>query len=549
MDWATGIKKMSRPENQSARDNIFDLYWGGKERRITGLTLRIIGVNILALFTLFIVFLYMGQYHASVIKAKIENVGTEAVLISTALSEVVNEPQKLKRMAARFALDTGQEIKTFDQDGQKTFDSYEFGIMPTPITKQARRADLLLQGVRHLMNLLPQSKALPIYPKITSNLAKDYPDVSKAYAGDISVSVWHNEDGHIFLSTGAPLMNETDVQGVVLLTHTAYDIEAEISGVWRNITAVFIITFLIMIALSIYLSGVIAYPIKRLAHAAEGVRKGALGYADIPNYAGHHDEIGELSIALRQMTKALSDRMHAIEHFAADVAHELKNPLTSLRSAIETLGVVKKKADKKKLMDIVHHDLERIDRLISDISRSSRIDAELSRAKVEQVDLNDVLIQLLDVYRTPLNRKNKALEADVEGIKITLDIHADEHVMVWGLTNSLYQVFENLLSNALSFSKKGDHITIDVSTEAKAIYVSICDQGGGIEAKNIEDIFSRFYSRRPDAEKYGEYSGLGLAICKQIVETFDGQIIAENIESGDDRIIGACFTVVLKAVF
>lgn len=537
--------------------SIADLYWGGEERRITGLTVRIIGVNIVALLVLFFVFLYMGRYHSSVIEAKLQYVGAEALLVSSALSESTLsdddsfdiDQKKLTRLATRLANETRQHIQVFDAQGIKIWDSKKIQDVNDFEQPRVERFDPVKILVKFISFLLPRDNPLKLYPATDSHRAQDYPDVVKAYTGRIFVSAWRNANEHIFLSTAAPLERNGRIEGVVLLTHVAYDIEQEISNVWRNIAAVFFVTLIIMVALSIYLSGVIARPIKRLARAAEGVRKGALGYSDIPDYSANHDEIGELSIVLRQMTKALYDRMNAIENFAADVAHELKNPLTSLRSAVETLQVVKKKPDRDKLFEIIQHDLERINRLITDISKSSRIDAALSRAKLVEVDIKSVISNLLDVYRTPLARQNHDMHVEINGVKVVVNSEDDEGaVLVWGQAQPLYQVFENLLSNALSFSKKGSEIAIDISSEGAAVVVSIRDQGGGIQAKNISDIFGRFYSRRPEAEKYGEHSGLGLAICRQIVEAFDGQIVAENITDDAEKPIGACFSVILKQV-
>ncbi len=535
--------------------SIADLYWGGAERRITGLTVRIIGVNIVALIILFLVFLYMGQYHTAVIENKLETISTEALLVSTALSESVVSPQNqnqpidldaLARVVPRLSHETRQNIYIFDRAGRKIL-SAEYADNSSVKHKKQSNGFLKI-AVQFIAKLVPRKEKLPRYPALKNNgdSTSDYPDVTRAYDGTIMVSAWSNASDHIFLSTTAPLERDNTIYGAILSTHTAYDIEEDISTVWRNILSVFAVTFLVMIALSIYLAGVIAYPIKRLARAAEGVRRGALSYTDIPDYSGNHDEVGELSIALRQMTKALSDRMDAIEYFAADVAHELKNPLTSLRSAVETLHVVKKKSDREKLFNIIEHDLERINRLITDISRSSRIDAQLSRAPLQRVDVLGVIVDLLDVYRTPLERQNNDLCASVNNVHINIFKSKINEAFVWGQSDPLYQVFENLLTNALSFSNAGDVIDLNISVDENDVIVTVTDQGGGIAAKNINDIFDRFYSRRPEAEKYGEHSGLGLAICQQIVAVFDGRITAENIMSDNDS-SGARFTVTLKA--
>jgi len=354
-----------------------------------------------------------------------------------------------------------------------------------------------------VMSVLPDRRILPPYPEITDTYnAYDYPDAKAAIQGNINISAWTNEDGRIFLSAAAPISSLKRVKGAVLITRDGRDIEADIEDVWIDILRLFGGTLIITILLSIYLSGVIARPLRKLAKAAEAVRMGNATAQDIPDMSKRHDEIGDLSVVLRDMTAALWERMDAMERFAADVSHELKNPLTSLRSAVETAERVKKDSDRAKLMSIIHHDVARLDRLITDISNASRLDTELSREAFE----------------------------------------------VMGSEGRLIQLFQNLLSNALSFAPDNSIINISALSDGEKAHIIFEDQGPGIPAAKIETIFERFYSERPSHEDYGQHSGLGLSICKQITDAHRGRIFAENIMDESGKVKGASFHVMLRQI-
>ena len=539
-------------------DQILDAYWGGPERRITGLTLRIIGVNAIALIILIFGILYLSQYQNNLIQAKLETFKTRVDLVSAALVQSMSTNSSASMMQVLSIVLSEERILLFDKEGAVIDDANGRAktIADTAPLEEFQSIVILKKLTGMFFSLLPDHQTLPSYPAIdNSKHARAYPDARDAMEGSISFSVWHDEDGDIFLSAAAPLFKNGTFLGVVLITRKAKDIEKDIAQVWTSILKIFALTTVITIILSIYLSGVIAKPLKRLARAAEGVRKGKLSYDAIPDMSERYDEIGELSIALRQMTAALGQRMDTTERFAADVAHELKNPLTSLRSAIETVSVVKKKADRTKLMDIIMHDLQRLDRLITDISEASRLDAALSREELQSVDLRNLLNRLLDVHKGPLERHNGLDDnsVDIEGVPVTLSFETQEHFSVLGLESRLEQVFQNLLTNALSFSEPGDHIHIHLKTIEKQVHITFEDGGPGIPENKLETIFDRFYSERPEEESYGTHSGLGLSICKQIIEAFGGQIFAENIGTGDAhekgaKNTGARFTVILNGV-
>jgi two-component system sensor histidine kinase ChvG len=282
-----------------------------------------------------------------------------------------------------------------------------------------------------------------------------------------------------------------------------------------------------MVISSLFLARFIAEPVQRLARAADEVRGGHTGRATIPRMEERRDEIGDLASSLSAMTRALYDRIDAIERFAADVAHELKNPLTSLKSAVEMLTRAGSDESRSKLMEIVRNDVKRIDRLISDISDASRLDAELSRETSERVDLAHLLETIVEIYR---------MTDSAHAIDIRLDVRLPPQARVLARDERLGQVFRNLIDNAVSFSPDGGTVSIAASAEAGRARVSVEDDGPGIPPENLETIFERFYTERPH-DHFGKNSGLGLSIARQITESAGGRVWAENRDGGGARFI------------
>jgi two-component system sensor histidine kinase ChvG len=315
-----------------------------------------------------------------------------------------------------------------------------------------------------------------------------------------------------------------------------------------DILQVFIFALGVTVLLSLYLAGTIARPINRLASAAELVRTGHGRYTEIPDFSARGDEIGDLSRDLRGMTEALWKRMDEIERFAADVAHEIKNPLTSLRSAVETVARINDPEQQKQLISIIIDDVQRLDRLISDISDASRLDAELSRDVPAPINLRSVLSTLIEVESNKDSNK-----------KTIIDCHLEEetNLTVYASEGRLGQVFLNIISNATSFSPVGKKVTVKanrvITDENANVIVTVDDEGQGIPEENLESIFERFYTDRPiqelesEAKKYEVHSGLGLSISRQIVEAAGGQIWAENRRNDRNEIAGARIIVKFPA--
>jgi two-component system sensor histidine kinase ChvG len=314
---------------------------------------------------------------------------------------------------------------------------------------------------------------------------------------------------------------------VLLVSTEGGDIDDILREERATLIQVFLVAVVVMIVSSLFLARFIAEPVQRLARAADEVRGGHAGRGTIPSMEERRDEIGDLAGSLSAMTKALYDRIDAIERFAADVAHELKNPLTSLKSAVEMLARADSDQARGRMMEIVRNDVKRIDRLITDISDASRLDAELSRETSERVDLAHLLETIVEVYRlTEISR----------GVDIQLSLDLPAAARILGRDERFGQVFRNLIDNAVSFSPEGGVVLVTARVESGMSRITVEDNGPGIPPDNLETIFERFYTERP-ANHFGNNSGLGLSIARQIVEAAGGTITAENREGGGARFV------------
>lgn len=401
---------------------------------------------------------------------------------------------------------------------------------------------LFAQLFRRLYDFLLSTRLgsddLPLYQEIRRPHAKDFPEVMHALAGDPLWTLRKTADRHLLLSVAVPVQRYKRILAAVQVTSTGDDIATRLYQVRLTIFEAFALSLAITTALSLYLAGTIARPIRRLAAAADQVRKGRGRRHVIPDLKGRHDEIGELAGALRDMTEVIWQRMDAIEAFAADVAHELKNPLTSLRSAVETATRVSDPDQRERLFSIILDDVSRLDRLISDISDASRLDAELSRAEAGPVSMNRALSAIAGIYRD-----------SGAGREVSLSVACDpaDDLDVIGIEGRLGQILRNLIANAMSFSPPGGSVLLSAHRLDRWVIVAVEDQGPGIPPNKLEAIFERFYSERPSEEKFGTHSGLGLSISKQIAEAHGGSLNAANRVDEMGKIIGARFTLKLPA--
>ena len=325
-----------------------------------------------------------------------------------------------------------------------------------------------------------------------------------------------------FIVTTPILRNGVPV-GVIAVTTAAGEVDNLVRREREQYLRLFFVGVLVSIGLSLVLASTIANPLAQLATAAEATqernaRKLSPKRVHIPDFTARPDEIGRLSGALRRMVRALYERIESNEQFAADVAHEIKNPLASLRSAVGTMRVAKRDDQREKLLEVIEHDVKRLDRLVSDISNASRLDSELVKEEEESFDLVNMLNNIADFL---------GKEARLRGVEFVADL-PNEPIMVQGLEGRMAQVFVNLITNAISFCEDGDAIRLWARTRQNRVLAVVEDTGPGIPDDALTKIFQRFYSERP-AGQFGNNSGLGLAISKQIVEAHGGVIWAENI--------------------
>ncbi|HKA64094.1 MAG TPA: sensor histidine kinase [Methyloceanibacter sp.] len=540
----------------------------------TSLTRRIVILNLIGLAILVSGILYLNQFRAGLIDAKVQSLLTQGEIIAGALAasagvdtdQIQLDPEKLlesepgqatsgadddslgftidpERAAPilrRLVKPTGSRARIYGRDGALILDSDTFYSrgevlrydLPPPDAEKPDALTAFWQAVKTRM----RQYDLPLYNEIGGDNGKAYPEVASALTGTSVPIVRVNDKGELVVSVAVPVQRLRAVLGVLLLSTRGGDIDNIVAAERWGIMRVSLFAAAVTVVLSMILANTIAGPVQRLASAAERVRHSVKARAEIPDFTDRTDEIGHLSGALRDMTQALYKRIDAIESFAADVAHELKNPLTSLRSATETLPLVKTPDSKERLMEIIQHDVKRLDRLISDISDASRLDAELAREDAKPVDTAELL-------RTTVSLFNDIHRDDTP--EVVLDVAYSSGARPYrciGHDSRLSQVIVNLLDNAISFSPPNGRVSVKAKRVGGEIQIAIEDDGPGIPPENLERIFERFYTDRPQ-ESFGQNSGLGLNISRQIVVAHGGRLWAENrLHEGDGahgRSVGA----------
>jgi two-component system sensor histidine kinase ChvG len=343
--------------------------------------------------------------------------------------------------------------------------------------------------------------------------------------------------GKLVLTAAQPVEIFGVVRGAVSLMREGKAVEEAVRAIKVTVLRAFFFALLVTVLLTIYLSEAIVYPIVRLAHATERVRQNLLHKDSIPDLSWRGDEIGDLSRAFREMTAALDARIDSISGFAADVAHEIKNPLASVKSAIEAFAVVKDEAQRQKLLSVIHDDVNRMSRLITDISNASRLDSELSRAERHPVDLAVLVKEAVAAEGARLGDPSKILLYAEDGLRLPVSINDTQ----------MGQVIHNLIDNALSFVTEKGKVVVSTGIREGKIYMNVDNAGSPIPEDKLEAVFERFYSERPKTEKFGMHSGLGLSICRQIVRMHRGEITAQNLKDKAGVPQGVRFTVLLPA--
>ncbi len=551
----------------------------------SSLTRRILFLNLAGLAVLVAGILYLNTFRDGLIDARVESLMTQGEIIAGAIASSATvetdaisiDPEKLLELQA------GESIGP----GTDQLDNLDFPINPervAPLLKRLisptrtrariydRDANLLLDS-RHLYSrgqilrydlppvdeeepsLIDKAEKfvfdlfrgtnLPIYREQPGGTGAAFPEVMNALTGSPSTVVRVSENGEEIVSVAVPIQRFRAVLGVLMLSTEGGDIDKIVAAERKAILRVFGVAALVMAILSMLLASTIANPLRRLSAAAVRVRRGVKSREEIPDFSDRQDEIGNLSVAVRGMTNALYARIEAIESFAADVAHELKNPLTSLRSAVETLPIARNEASRGRLLEIIQHDVRRLDRLITDISDASRLDAELARDDATRIDLKELVSDLVGLAQQAGRQKRK-VAIEFKAARLPQGVKG---YFVIGHDLRIGQVITNLVENARSFVPDDHgHILVSLARAGKFNIITVEDNGPGIRPDAIDRIFERFYTDRPSGEAFGQNSGLGLSISRQIAEAHGGRITAENIpgtKPGDVR--GARFVMTLPA--
>ncbi|WP_375396325.1 ATP-binding protein [uncultured Sphingomonas sp.] len=514
-------------DSPKSDDRELTLRWSGR----VSLTARILALNIFALALLAGGFFYLDSYRSRILDNRSAQAGREARLIAVAMSAVPTD--RRDALALRLARDTGTWLRLFDAGGALGSDTRRMGLRNFVLSdpdKQGtgQRAARFLDAVIDTVVGAPRA---PLYRERGDG--GQWPDVrATRVRGAAPATIWRAPDRTPVITAAAALADGD----VVMTTVNARDITQTVRLERFRLSIVLLIVSIVSILLSLFLARTIVRPLRRLARAAVRVRLGRAREVVVPRLPTRRDEIGSLARALSDMSQALRARIDATEAFAADVTHEMKNPLASLRSAVESLSTVKDTALQERLLGIVHDDVLRLDRLITDISEASRLDAQLSRAKFEQVDVPAMITALID---------QRVARGITRGIHIRFNHDPTTPGQVMGEATRIERVFENLFDNAISFSPDAALITVSSNAAAGMMIVRFEDEGPGVPGESREAIFRRFQSLRPHDEAFGKHSGLGLAIARTIVEGHQGTIAVEAREDGRS---GAVFVVRLPLV-
>jgi two-component system sensor histidine kinase ChvG len=547
----------------------------------SSLTRRIIFLNVTGLLALVIGILYLSQFRAGLIDARVQSLLVQGEIIAGGIAASATtdpdsngidperllelqlgesydpseealsgldfpiNPERVAPVLRRLVSPTNTRARIYDRDGflildsRNLYDVLRFDL-PPPTAEKPGWMERAYAALRAWLS----RGDLPAYRELGPENGKGYEEVSNALIGFKSSMVRVNDRGEVIVSVAVPVQRFRAVRGALMLSTQGADIDDMVSAERLAIFKVFLVAASVMVVLSFLLAGTIAGPVRRLADSAEVVRRRIRSRVEIPDFTSRRDEIGHLSGTLRGMTDALYSRIEAIESFAADVAHELKNPLTSLRSAVETLPRAKTDESRQRLLAVIEHDVKRLDRLISDISDASRLDAELQRQDAAAVDLKKLINMLVSVA-------NEVRHDDI--VQVTQRFESDSALgfVVPGRDSRLSQVIDNLIDNARSFSPPGGSVRITCRRVKSEVEIVVDDDGPGVQPDAMEKIFERFYTDRPH-QGFGQNSGLGLSISKQIIDAHDGRLWAENRfvggPDGEATVVGARFIVRLPAM-
>lgn len=587
-------ERTEQPAAAPPTRNIFARMLAAAERRrmqvanrgFSSITRRIVLLNLAGLVALVAGVLYLSEYRENLVDARVQSMLTQGEIIAAAIAasatadtraltvdpdkllelkqgetygpgeDVMSpldfpiNPERVAPLLRRLVTPTDTRARIYDRDGTLLLDSstlYTRGDilrfdLPPPNTPKPGFFEKQWNSIYKRVI----RGELPLYKELGPGNGRGYEEVASALYGVKSSMVRTNERGEVIVSVAVPVQRFRGVHGALLLSTQGSEIDDAVESERLVVLGVFGIAAAVMVLLSMLLARSIGGPLRRLAASAEHVRRRHRTRVEIPDFTSRSDEIGHLSGAIRDMTDALYSRIEGIESFAADVSHELKNPLTSLRSAVETLPLVKTPEARTRLLDVIQHDIRRLDRLISDISDASRLDAEMQRQESAPVDVHQLLSAVIKIAdEVPRD----------DGVHVVFAtgrvVGAPQSYTVPGHDSRLGQVIDNLIENARSFSPSGGTVRVSCRRLKNEVEIMVEDEGPGIRPDALEKIFERFYTDRPE-QGFGQNSGLGLSISRQIIEGHGGRIWAENRlvrprPGAEPEIKGARFVVRLPA--
>ncbi len=554
-----------------------------RRRWVSPMMRRILLVNALPLALLVATLLYLNQFQNSLLEAEVSSLREQARIYAGALGQSAvapapkdaphgarrvrggrnqpppGEPFVLVQLLARPLLlrltepSPSAHARLFAPDGQQIADSRADtpgGDRTHPAGADAaqglpdRAARLLQQLYDRLLSLMPHRLVPTLGPNADPNAQPEVREQLRFGDPDSTETppfIRRTADHRLLVTVAEPVAHDGQTVGIIQLTREAREVDRSLFAVRSSILVLFFVALAITVLLSWYLAQTIARPLLGLAVSAHVMRETIGRSGSVPTrLLARRDEVGELAQALEESARALWARMDAIERFAADVSHEIKNPLSSIRSAIETLMRIEDAGQQRRLLSIINQDVRRLDRLITDISDASRIDAELSRSVTEPVAVLPILSVLAEISQATRKEGDPVVVVEAPP-------EPSRPLLAEAVEDRLVQVLRNLLGNAASFSPPGGRIVLSVSEvpgpPPGMLEIAVADEGPGIPAAKLDSIFDRFYSERPAAEHFGQHSGLGLSISRQIVEALRGRILAENRLDAAGRVMGARFVV------
>ena len=513
------------------------------------LTRNIFLSNLIGLIILVTGALAMNRFEAGLIDAKVDNLKSLASTITTVMGEQATgyggtaqlDVDGARQVLRGVNVQEGWRVRLHNKSGELVADTETLDDTITietlaPIIEdrpERAKQDIWRENIRSWMN--DKLHNLPWRKARRNNLRRNLKtEVRTALDGERSYGPRFDDGDNLIVTVSIPVQRVQQVLGVV--TVESSDVGSIVTAERQALAPIIALAFLAMFLTSLALTLFISLPMRRLARAAEIVTRSAKKRDAIPDLSRRNDEIGDLSLVLRDMTEGLYNRIDDIADFAADVAHEIKNPLTSLRSASDTLRVAKTKAQREKLIDIIQQDVSRMDRLISDISKASKVDANLARETAKTLDVGEIAQNIVEFYQQTRSK-------DGPSVTNASKIDPEKPIYIRAYETPFAQVLRNLIDNALTFSPETGTVAVTAKREDKRVVFIVDDEGPGIPKDNLETVFERFYTQRPKGASFGSHSGLGLAICRQIITAHRGKIHAENRLDADGEILGARFIV------